>query len=133
MECNWISVEDALPGTRIDEQGNYDGVLAYLKEEPDGGFRCIVSNTKFVRDHPGKFLYWMPLPPAPRKKESKMISPDDAAQVVHNIDLILDRMMDEAMNANRDDLLHDAARIGANLVVIWGRIVEEVNNKERSG
>ena len=58
-----------------------------------------------------------------------MIAPDDAAQMVDKIELILDRMMDEAMNANRDDLLHDAAKAGAELIVTWGKIVE-ANNTE---
>ena len=61
----WINIKDSLPEVKVDEQGGYNGVLAYLKNNPDDGFRYIVSNTEFVRRHPEQFLYWMYLPQAP--------------------------------------------------------------------
>ena len=62
---SWVSVEAALPEVKIDKQEKCNGVLVYLRGEPDGGFRYMVSNTEFVRRHPEQFLYWMYLPQAP--------------------------------------------------------------------
>ena len=72
----WTNVKEALPEVKIDK-GNYNGVLAYLKEGPEGGFQYIVSNTAFVRKHPELFLYWMYLPPVPEGGSKDEVHQED--------------------------------------------------------
>lgn len=69
MTDNWIDVADDLPERSTAEQLNQ--VLIYFRDYVTLGWRDSTGRWRMLgspSDWTGEIKYWMPLPPAPRKK-----------------------------------------------------------------